>query len=236
MAFESPARGPLASGLAGLAATPEYKSTIDSQLTAIALLAAQRVAAVNFASITAMRGRSAVSVAVSDDLIRAVDDIQHSENAGPCVEAIHSGVPVGVPDIGAMIRWPGFHEEAPRLGLHASVSVPLHTGRGEPVAALNLYGRDRAGMAPLIAAVCAVQGQSVEGTIALTDEGGRELVAGYAEALVVRDRIWRAMEVIRRENRCTADDAYVILCIRAAQADTDLAVAAATFLAAEPPG
>jgi hypothetical protein len=236
MSFENPARGPLAAGMAGLAATPEYKSTIDSQLTTIARLAAARISAVKFASITALRGRSPITVAVSDELIRAVDDVQHAENAGPCVEALHSGKPVGVPDIGAMIRWPGFHEEAPRLGLHSSVSVPLHTGSGAPVAVLNLYGRDRAAMAPLIAAVCAIQGQPVEEATPLTDEGGQELVAGYAEALAVRGRIRRAIEIIRRANECTPDDAYVILCIQAAQADTDLAAAAEAFLPADPAG
>lgn len=233
MAFENPypsARGPLLSAVAGLAGTPEYKSTIDDQLATIARLAAARVGVAAFASITGTRGQAPVTVAVSDELVRAVDDAQHADNAGPCVEALRSGMPVGVPDIDATMRWPSFHEEAPRLGLHASVSVPLHTGRGDPVAALNVYGRDRAAMAPLIAAVCAVQGQRLQGAFPLTDEGGRELVAGYAEALAVRDRIRRAMDVIMRENRCDPDDAYVILCIRAAQDATDLGAAATTFL------
>jgi hypothetical protein len=56
------------------------------------------------ASITAMRGRAPVTVAASDELIRATDDVQHAENAGPCVEALPTGTPVGVPDTGAMIR------------------------------------------------------------------------------------------------------------------------------------
>jgi hypothetical protein len=233
VAFENPypsATGPLVIAVAGLAATPEYKSTIDSQLATIARLTAARVGAAAFASITGTRAEVPVTVAVSDELIRAVDDAQHGENAGPCVEALRSGTPLGVPDIDATMRWPGFHEEAPRLGLHASVSVPLHTSRGGPIAVLNVFGRDRAAMAPLIAAVYAVRGRPFEGAMPLVDAGGRELVAGYAQAFVVRDRIRRAMDVIMRENRCAPDDAYVILCIRAAQDATDLAAAATAFL------
>jgi hypothetical protein len=233
MAFENPyphARGPLMTAVVGLAGTPEYKSTIDSQLATIARLAAARVGAAEYASITGTRNQALVTVAVSDELVRSVDDIQHADKAGPCVEALRSGTPVGVPDIDATMRWPGFHEEAPRLGLHASVSVPMHTGRGQPIAVLNVFGRDRAAMAPLIAAVFAVRGEPLEGAMPLTDEGGQELVAGYAEAFAVRDRIRRAMDLIMRENHCDPDEAYVILCIRAAQDATDLAAAATTFL------
>jgi hypothetical protein len=233
MAFENPypsARGPLTTALVSLAGTPEYKSTIDSQLATIAQLAAARVGSAEYASITGTRNQAPVTVAVSDEFIRSIDDVQHADNDGPCVEALRSATPIGVPDIDATMRWPRFHEEAPRLGLHASVSVPLHTGRGEPIAVLNVFGRDRAAMAPLIAAVLAVRGEPLEGATPLTDAGGMELVAGYAESLLVRDRIGRATDLIMRENSCGPDDAYVILCIRAAQNATDLAAAATTFL------
>ena len=237
--FDNPypsAQGPLATGLITLAGTPEYVSTVEVQLREIAGLAAARVDAATYASITRLRGPSYITVALSDEIARAVDDAQYADDAGPCLEALRTGRPVGVPDIAATtMRWPGFHEEAPRLGLHASVSIPLHTGRGGPVAVLNLYGRDQAAMMPLIAEISALQGYPLEesagpGSSALTDEGGRELVAGYAEALAVRARITLALTVIMDENRCTSDDAYVSLCIRAAQAGTDLAAAAAAVI------
>jgi hypothetical protein len=225
-------RGPLAIGLITLAGTPDHASTVNSQLTAIARTAADRVGAVSYASITALRGKAHVTVAVSDELIQAVDDAQYADNAGPCVDALNDDAPVGVPDIAATIQWPRFHEEAPRLGLHASLSLPLYAGRGEPIAVLNLYGHDGAAMAPLIAQICAVQGYPVEDTAGVEDtsgfdEGGRDLVAGYAEALSVRATIRLALEVIRRGNRCSTEDAYVSLCLRAGEAGTGLGEAAA---------
>ncbi len=41
------------------------------------------------------------------------------------------------------MRWPGFRDTAYRLGLHTSLSIPLFAGRGEPIAALNLYDPTR---------------------------------------------------------------------------------------------
>lgn len=225
-----PTRGPLAACLVALAGTPEHATTLRSQLVTIARLAAERVAAVRYASITALRGRAYTTVAVNDDLVRAVDEAQYADDAGPCLEALRTGTPVGVPDITATVQWPGFHAEAPRLGLHASVSVPLYAGRGTPIAVLNLYGHDRAAMAPLIAGICALHDGPDEHAEPELDDGGRDLVDGHAEALAVRATILLAVAAIVHEYRCSTDDAYVSLCLRAAEAGSDLAGAAAALL------
>jgi hypothetical protein len=193
------------------------------------------VAAARYASITALRGSTYITVAVSDDLIRAVDEAQYADNAGPCLESLDEGRPVGVPDVDLTVQWPGFHQQAPRMGLHASVSVPLHAGRGDAIAVLNVYSHDRAAMAPLIAGICSVHGHPAgevidEIHLSGLDAGGRELVAGYAEALSIRADVRLAVELIRSGYRCSADDAYLSLCIRAAQAGTNLAEAAAALI------
>ncbi len=158
-----PARGALAAAIVSLAGTPDHSSTVGRLLLTIAVLTADLVAAVRYTSITALRGRTYTTVAVSDELIRAIDEIQYADSAGPCVEVVDTGVPVGVPDIAATVQWPRFHEAAPRLGLHASVST----------------------------------------------------------------------DMIMTSLHCTADDAYLSLCIRAGAAGLDLADAAATVIAGE---
>jgi hypothetical protein len=230
-----PARGALATAMIALAGTPDHSSSIDAQLVMIARLTAERVAAARYASITALRGRAYTTVAVSDDLIRAIDAVQYADNAGPCLDALNSSTPVGVPEIDATVQWPGFHEAAPRMGLHASVSVPLYAGRGEAIAVLNVYSHDSAAMAPLIAGICAVHGHPGEPTIAEEqlaglDPGGRELVIGYAEALSIRATIRLAIELIINGSRCSPDDAYLSLCIQAGEAGTDLAEAATELI------
>lgn len=228
---DPPVRGALATALISLAGLPDHAPTVDGRLGIIARLAVERIAVVRYASITALRGENFTTVAVSDDLIRAIDDVQYADGDGPCLEALNRGVPVGVPDIDSTVLWPGFHEAAPRMGLHASASVPLFAGRGDPIAALNMYSPDRTGMKPLIDAIYAVHGDPGERAFdeeRLTglDRGGQELVLGYAEALNIRATIRLALELIRADNRCGPDDAYLSLCIRAADAGTDLADAA----------
>ena len=143
-----------------------------------------------------------------------------------------------MPDIAATVQWPRFHEVAPRLGLHASVSVPLYAGRGDPVAVLNVYGHDRAAMAPLIAAICSLHAHPADdlpgdGDVSALDEGGRELVLGCAEALGIRATIRLATDMIMTSLHCMSEDAYLSLCIRACAAGLDLADAAATLIAGE---
>jgi hypothetical protein len=230
-----PPLGPLADAMITLAGTPDYSPRVEVLLVTITKLAAERVAAASHASVTALRGKAYTTVAVSDDLITEIDQVQYADNAGPCIEALDLGVPVAVPNTAATVRWPGFHEAAPRMGLHASVSVPLYAGRGDAVAALNLYSHDRAAMAPLIAGVCTVHGHTGvdpddDEHLADLDAGGRELVAGYAEALSIRATVRLALELIRTDYRCSPDDAYSSLCIRAGEAGTDLAAAAVALI------
>jgi hypothetical protein len=47
-----------------------------------------------------------------------------------------------VPDIATTVAAAGFRAAALRLGLQATLSVPLFAGRGVDVAALNLYSRE----------------------------------------------------------------------------------------------
>ncbi|XVV09868.1 GAF domain-containing protein [Actinoplanes sp. CA-131856] len=217
----------MASALTALAATPDHAPGVPGRLTAIARLTTERVAAAHYCSITALRGPEYTTVAVSDELIRAVDDAQYRDSAGPCLDALRANEPVGVPDIGLTVRWPRFHEEAPALGLRASVSVPLFAGRGDAVAVLNVYSRDHVAMAPLIAGICLVHGERADARLDALEPGGRELVEGYTEALSVRATIRMAIQLIRAAAGCGGDEAYLALCARAGEAGTDLAEAAA---------
>nr|WP_296067471.1 GAF and ANTAR domain-containing protein [uncultured Actinoplanes sp.] len=230
----APRRGALAAAMVALAGMPEHAPGVDGQLRLIARLTPELVAPARYASITALRGDTYTTVAFSDELARAIDEAQYADNRGPCLDALDSGSPVAVPDIDATVQWPKFHEVAPSMGLHTSVSVPLYAGRGEPVAVLNVYSNDRVAMAPLLGRICSLHGHAGEdmdtSVLEELDEGGKELISGYAQALSVRATIKLALGIIMVENRCTADDAYVSLCLHAGQAGTDLAGAATVLI------
>jgi hypothetical protein len=101
------------------------------------------------------------------------------------------------------------------------------------IAALNLYGRDRFAMAPLLAEHPVVHGSSwASPTDAAATEvsGGRELLAGCAGALDVQATIQRAIGVIMAELPGDTAEAYATLRIRAAEARMSLPAAASDIL------
>jgi hypothetical protein len=224
---------PLTAGLITLAGTPDDSSLIGPQLVAIARMTADLVAPVSYASVTARRQDAYTTVAASSDVAVAVDLAQYADRGGPCLVAIDAGVPVTVPDIAATMVWPGFRDTAYSLGLRASLSIPLLAGRGTPIAALNLYGRDRTAMEPLTAAVwaaCEASGWGPVGQNAL-DGGGAALVAGIVGALGVQSLIQRAIGAVIADTRRTPDAAYLVLRLRAAEDGASLTDTASAVLA-----
>jgi hypothetical protein len=228
-------RGPLAEAIVVLAGTPDDMPSIDVQLNAIVQVAADRVAAADYASVTALRDDVYTTVAASSELADAVDQAQYAERAGPCLQSLVANTPVTVTDVTKTMTWPGFRRAAVAMGLHASVSIPLFVGSGAATAALNLYGRDAAAMAPLILGVWAVYDPdrplpADHDELQPLDAGGEELLAGFAEALTVRGTIQLAIGVIMGRDHITAGDAYLQLRLHAADSGVSLLTAATTVI------
>ncbi len=217
--------GPLASGIVTLAGTPDDASDIDTHLVTIARLAADTLPPVTYASITAVRDGNHSTVAASSELAIAVDQAQYADQSGPCIDALQ-GTPVGVDNIAATMRWPGFRGQAARIGLKASLSVPLFAGSGTTIAVLNLYGHDPVTMIPLTARVWAVYDNDPvpdrDPDVPPMDAAGEDLIIGLEAAFEVRAVIQRAIGVLMAEQRCTSEDAYLVLRGRAARAGISL--------------
>lgn len=225
---------PLTDTLVALAGTADDDQRIASYLRIVAQLTADRVGAVSYASITVEEQGSYTTVAASSELAIAVDRTQYADRAGPCLDALSRSTPVAVPDVTTTMSWPGFRDTAFSLGLRASLSIPLFAGRGDPIAALNLYGRDPVAMSPLTAAVWAAydnRSPSAAPGTPLTCPGAAELVAGLIGALSVRDRIHRAIGLIIADRRETAEAAYRTLRLRAAETGMSLAATAVALIA-----
>ena len=231
-------RSPLAESVTVLAQTPDDDASIDAQLVTIAQLVADRVAAVSYASVTVLRAGGHTTVAASGEIARAVDEAQYAAQAGPCIDAIDAAAPVAVPDIAAVMVWPGFRQAAVTMGLCASLSIPLFAGSGAPVAALNLYSRDEAAMAALTRGVYAAfdttPPATAESPPRALDNGGQELIAGIAQALAVRATISQAIWALAAAHGCTTEQAYRQLKARAADTGASLPDTANTVLAEAP--
>jgi hypothetical protein len=225
---------PLADSLVALAGTPDDESSVPDRLQRITRLAADLLPPVAYASMTGRGPDGFVTVAMSSELALAVDKAQYADDTGPCLDVMRSGVPEAVPEIDATVNWPGFREQAHRLGLRASLSFPIFAGRGVTIAALNLYSHDSADMAPLSVAVLAAYDSEIEDPAVPgpedLDPGSRQLMDGLTGAFAVRTTIQRALGVIMAEEHATADVAYVKLRSRAAATGLTLTAAAAAVL------
>jgi GAF domain-containing protein/ANTAR domain-containing protein len=229
-------RDRLTESLIILAGTPDDDSTVNRQLTVLVQLCADRLDPVAFASVTREDEGKYSTVAVSSELALAVDEAQYADDKGPCLDALAADTPVDVPQIDATMLWPGFRDAAHQLGLRSSLSIPLFAGRGLTVAALNLYGREPAAMAPLSAAVLAAYDETPEdqppGTTDGLCPGAQDLVAGLSGAFAVRATIQQALGMIIADRQTTADLAYALLRSRAAETSGSLVDAATAMLAA----
>lgn len=86
-----------------------------------------------------------VTVAGTDEIVTAVDELQIRYQEGPCYNALWSLDTYLVVDIDAETRWPRWTAEAKRYGIGSVLSLRLEGGDGQALAALNLYA-DRAGV------------------------------------------------------------------------------------------
>jgi hypothetical protein len=230
-------RSPLTESIIALSGTPDDEPHVDAKLIAIARLSADLVLPIAYASVTAYRKGAYTTVAASSEIAVAVDEAQYADGKGPCLDALTDGSPVAVPSIAATMTWPGFRDTAYRLGLRASLSVPLFAGRGSPVAALNLYSRDLVAMTSLTAAVWAAydaQPPSNGNLTAGLDPGGSALVDGFSGAFAVRSTIQQAIGVLLAQGYADVDRAYAELRLRSRQPGNSLAGAASSVLADVP--
>jgi hypothetical protein len=220
---------PLRDRIVTLAGRADDNSDIAADLVDIAVLSADRVAGVSYASVTSRYEGAYATVAASSDLAIDVDEAQYADGAGPCLAALDSGSPTTVPDIAATMTWPGFRDVAFGLGLRSSLSIPLFAGRGTAIAALNLYAHESEAVQVLTTAVWSVYEADLppdryRGDL---DAGGNELVAGLAGAFAIRASIQQAIGVLMATSDYTPDEAFTALRLRAADTGTPLTDVAA---------
>jgi hypothetical protein len=208
---------PLRDHILALAGRADDDPRIAADLVGIAVLSADCVDGVAYASVTSRYAGAYETVAASSSLAVEIDRAQYADDAGPCLEALDGGYPAAVPEIAATMTWPGFRDVAVGLGLRASLSIPLFAGRGTTVAALNLYSHDPNAVKTLAAAVWAVyEAEPSPGPPAgELDAGGEELIAGLISAFSVRARVQQALGVLIATTGTSPDQAFDDLCSRA---------------------
>lgn len=186
--------------------------SVDDFLTEVAKLAAGVVQPPGSCGITVRRDGRPLTVASSDERAERLDEVQYSGGHGPCLDTLHTGAVIDVPDLAADGRWEGYRPHALKQGARSSVSIPL-TVDGATVGALNLYGfRPHAfdAAARQHAETFASQAAAAL-TLLLRNAALAENSQQLERALTSRTVIDQALGILMAQQRCTADEAFALL-------------------------
>ena len=127
-------------GLRDLFAAEEPLDHIAARVAQTAVAAIDHADAV---SITVLSGADARTAASTDARATDLDGQQYASGRGPCLDAARTRMPVRAVMRDEDHRWPEFVELAVRLGIRASLSVPLVVDglaeERELVGSLNVY-------------------------------------------------------------------------------------------------
>jgi len=186
--------------------------SLDSVMTAIAVVGKRLLPGATDVSVTLVRAGRAETVASTGTLAVQMDERQYVDGNGPCLTAATSGELVSLPDAAASDRWPDFAAAAQQCGIGSSLSVPVTLP--EPVSAgLNMYSDRKDGfpehdleLARTLAAYAAVALTNVH----LFDSQKR-VAEHLQKALESRGVIDQAKGILMGERRCSADEAFAVL-------------------------
>lgn len=183
--------------------------------------------------------RRPYTIGSSDGLAQQLDEAQYKADEGPCLQALREGVTVDVPDLADQVRWPNFHREALAIGLSASLSIPM-ISRGDPVGALNLYGRATGGLTRAEKERAQRFADRASGAIALAARTAEQhnIIEDLQAALTSRTAIDQALGIIMAQQGCTAEHAFALLRQNSQHRNIklrDLAAELITEVSGEPP-
>lgn len=203
--------GDLAAAYAELQSLLVERPDITDFLHQVAVLAAT-VVTNSSCGITMRRDHEIATVANSDEFAVAVDEIQYGRGQGPCLQTLHTGEVVSVPDLSADDRWGEYRIHALAYGVRSSLSLPL-TIDGVTRGALNLYStRTNSFGTPQAQHADAFARQAATAlTIVLRNADRAVVEAQLREALATRAVIDQAVGIVMGQRGVPAIEAFGVL-------------------------
>ena len=201
-------------GLRDLFAAEEPLDDIAARVAATAVAAIPYADAV---SITVLSWPDARTAASTHERALELDQHQYASGRGPCLEAALQRTPVRAVLGEEHQRWPEFVDAAQRLGIHASLSVPLLIDRlaeeQELVGSLNIYSETASAFDPfdaqLMRLYTAAAGQAISN--AGRWQHSRETVTQLEKALLSRSDIDMAKGALIALHGCEPGEAFAKL-------------------------
>jgi GAF domain-containing protein len=212
-------------GLRDLFAAEEPLDLIAARVAKTAVAAIPNADTV---SITVLSWPNPRTAASTDSRATDLDAEQYASGRGPCLEAALSRVPVRAVMSEAHHRWPEFVEAAQRVGIRASLSVPLVVGgvdeEQELVGSLNIYSATASAFDPfdeeLMRLYSAAAGQAI--TNAGRWQHSRATVTQLEQALVSRSDIDMAKGALIALHGCDPQEAFAKLTVESQRRNVKL--------------
>lgn len=228
----------LASGIAGLQAVLLDTESIDRFVQELAVQAARLVDGSLSCGITLSRRGTVSTMACSDDLASAVNEVQYRLGEGPALTAMTECCAVRADDLAAETRWPGFCREAVSQGVLSVLSMPLiapgsqeeagsqdgpadqdgaerqdEQESSDPAGAVSLYAKEAGAFGREETRRAERFARDAAGALALGLRlvGYAELAGQLRESLSSRAVIDQAMGVLMGQQRCSQDAAFAML-------------------------
>ncbi|MBV9594273.1 MAG: GAF and ANTAR domain-containing protein [Actinobacteria bacterium] len=195
----------LARDLSELAREMQADESMEALLQRIVTAAVAEVEGAQYAGISEIRARTVTTRAMTDELVRRIDQLQYDLGVGPCLSSLREQETVRSDDLAEEQRWPQFASAAVEQGVLSMLSVQLFV-EGANLGALNLYaGRRKAfdqhdeSVAMLLAshAAIAMKGTAVE--------------ANLRTALRSRDLIGQAKGILMERFKVNEAQAFDVL-------------------------
>jgi GAF domain-containing protein len=187
--------------------------TMEEFLAELARVATDEIDRKLSCGITAQVEGTKLTIASSDELAEALDQVQDDAGEGPCLTAMATATPVEINDPADTDQWPTWREEATKRGLRKSLSMPLVTMSGDVLGALNLYSISPGKFTDTDHETANLFAAHAAGALAVAIRLAQlaELTSHLEAALQSRAVIDQAKGILMAEQRCTADKAFAIL-------------------------
>lgn len=187
--------------------------TLEEFLTELAHVATDEIQRRMSCGLTAQVEGRKVTIAASDELAAALDQVQYDSGEGPCLTAMATAELVEVSNPADVDQWEVWRAEAVRRGLRKSLSIPLVTMSGDVLGALNLYSTNPGKFTDADHEAAQHFADHAAGALAVAMRLAQlaELTGHLETALESRAVIDQAKGVLMARERCSADEAFAIL-------------------------
>lgn len=206
-----PGADDLAAAFAAVATALSGAVTVEELAGLIVKLAVRTVDACDLAGVMARRDDQPFTLAASEELVRALDQLQVKTDQGPCIDVLAGHTTEYAADLTEDHRWPRFSAQAASVEVRSVLAIAI--GGHDKPAALNLYARLPHAFGPVDRGQAAIF--ATHARLALAEQRGHNhdtaTEGQLRDALAMREVIGQAQGILMERDRVTARQAFDVL-------------------------